>query len=273
MYKLLAGLLAAGSVFAQEPSAEETALRARVEQFYDLHKQKKFRQADALVHEDAKDAFFAKEKNAPLGYKIQSVTFGPDGKAAKVITMLDTNQIIQGMGVVRMPLPSLTYWVKDSANWFWAVPPPEIKNSPFGKWSDPSLAGKTDEQIRETQLKDLQKEAEETRKRIMGESGPVIIPDKPAVALSWLKPSTVVVLLENKAPGSFEVLVDGKSRPGLTATLEGRNMQPGQKMKMTIQWLPPKGAKKADRPAAPIFFNVRSPMINASTAVTVNFID
>ena len=80
--------LAAATAWAQQPSPEaaaaEAALRARVEQFFQLQVAKKYRQAEALVAEDSKDSYYEANKYNIKSFRIDKVEFLEGGTHARV---------------------------------------------------------------------------------------------------------------------------------------------------------------------------------------------
>src|SRR5580692_1418161 len=80
--------VAAVTAWAQQPSpavAEvEAALRARVEQYYQLQVDKKFRQAEAMVAEDSKDDYYNRAKQDIKSFSIQQIEFRRDNSRARV---------------------------------------------------------------------------------------------------------------------------------------------------------------------------------------------
>ncbi len=68
-------VLAMGQAPRKAPPKVEEALRTRIGQFYTLFQQGKFRQAEAFVAEDSKDAFYGMTKSRHLGFDIRSMSF------------------------------------------------------------------------------------------------------------------------------------------------------------------------------------------------------
>ena len=66
------------------PPEVEAALRARVEQFYQLEIDKKFRQAEAFVAEDTKDDYYNGSKPAIKASSIQKIEWSDNNTRARV---------------------------------------------------------------------------------------------------------------------------------------------------------------------------------------------
>ena len=90
--------------FQKAPPGVEEALHARVSEYYTLFGQSKFRQAEALVTEESKDAFYTMNKSRHMGFTISGVTFADDVKSARVLVTL--MMIMPMMEASPFPSPS-----------------------------------------------------------------------------------------------------------------------------------------------------------------------
>ncbi len=134
MMKLLLALVAVGLVFAQQPVSREELLRARVSEFWKAFEEKKYRKADALVLEEDKDDFFSWSKKQIFAQQKSDIKFSEDGKLAEVMTPVDTDEFMVGVGSMRITRPVLTYWKFQDDSWWWFSPKNVVRDSPFGKW-------------------------------------------------------------------------------------------------------------------------------------------
>ncbi len=129
-------LVACSLVSAQEPikiSAErEAALKQRVSKFWDGFVAAKYRQSDAFVSEESKDAFFSWPKKQIKGYKIDRIFYADDGKAAKVVTLVDTTMAMMGVGAMDIKQPVESWWREEADAWYWFQPKNETRATPFG---------------------------------------------------------------------------------------------------------------------------------------------
>src|SRR4051794_20209879 len=86
--RFLLPIAAVTTVWAQQQSPEaaqaEAELRARVDQFFQLQVDKKFRQAESLVADDSKDAYYDGNKYNIKGFKIDTIQLLDDNTRAKV---------------------------------------------------------------------------------------------------------------------------------------------------------------------------------------------
>src|SRR6266545_4652975 len=83
------GVLAQGNdPFQPKPPAEvDQALRARVQEFFDLHVKGQYRQAEELVAEDTKDYFYTHDKPKYLSCEISKIDYTDKfTKASAVVT-------------------------------------------------------------------------------------------------------------------------------------------------------------------------------------------
>ncbi len=123
-------------VFSQEPikiSAErEAALKQRVSKFWDGFVAAKYRQSDVLVSEESKDAFFSWPKKQIKGYKIDQIFYADGGKAAKVVTLVDTTMSMMGVGAMDIKQPIEAWWREEADGWYWFQPKNETRATPFG---------------------------------------------------------------------------------------------------------------------------------------------
>jgi hypothetical protein len=124
------------TAWAQQPSpasAEaEAALRARVEKFYQLQVDKKFRQAEELVAEESKDAYYNGSKLNIKGFSIQQIEWLDNNSRARV-SVKGKVVVSTVVGTQEFEMPALTSWKLESGQWFWYIDPELASRSPFGK--------------------------------------------------------------------------------------------------------------------------------------------
>jgi hypothetical protein len=128
--------VAAATAWAQQPSpvaAEaEAALRARVEQYYKLQVDKKFRQAEAMVAEDSKDEYYNRAKQDIKGFSIQQVEFLDNNTRARVTTKGRVVLREPHIGAQEFEFPLLTSWKIENGEWVWYIDPEISDRTPFG---------------------------------------------------------------------------------------------------------------------------------------------
>src|SRR3954463_4961584 len=85
--RFLLPIAAATTAWAQqspEAAQAEAELRARVDQFFQLQVDKKFRQAESMVADDSKDAYYDGNKYNIKGFKIDRIELLDGNTKAKV---------------------------------------------------------------------------------------------------------------------------------------------------------------------------------------------
>ncbi len=123
-------------------SAErEAALKQRVSKFWDGFVAAKYRQSDALVSEESKDAFFSWPKKQIKGYKIDQIFYADGGKAAKVVTLVDTTMAMMGVGAMEIKQPIEAWWREEADGWYWFQPKNETRSTPFGTMESNPASG------------------------------------------------------------------------------------------------------------------------------------
>src|SRR4051794_40974187 len=71
------------------PAAVDEALRARIQEFFDLHIKKQYRKAEELVAEDTKDYFYTHDKPTYISCEISKIDYTDHfTKASSVVTCL-----------------------------------------------------------------------------------------------------------------------------------------------------------------------------------------
>src|ERR1035438_7631535 len=71
------------------PKEVDAALRARVQEFFDLHVKGQFRKAEELVAGDTKDFFYSGNKPKYVSFEISRIDYSADFTRAKVLVMCE----------------------------------------------------------------------------------------------------------------------------------------------------------------------------------------
>jgi len=128
--------VAAATAWAQQPSpavAEaEAALRARVEQYYKLQVEKKYREAEAMVAEDSKDDYYNRAKQNIEGFSIQQIELLDNNSRARVTIKGKVTLRAAFLGAQQFEMPLLTSWKIENGQWVWWVDPETRGQTPFG---------------------------------------------------------------------------------------------------------------------------------------------
>jgi hypothetical protein len=225
-----------GGIFEKASPDVEQALRARVDYFYQAHKESKYRKADEVVHESAKDIFFGAEKVTFRDYKVVSVTWEDNYRKARVVVDMDTDFFFPGFGKMAVHRPLTSFWMADAGQWWWYVPKFDGKESPWGPlhpgpdapqsnkpedvWRDNAV---TPEQIRNT-----------------------VRPDKNEVTLQSHEESHAEVTIKSVFAGPVKLRLDAIDYPGITAKLDRTELNKDETAKLTFDFKPWSKAKKTD---------------------------
>ena len=111
----------------------DAALRSRVQEFYQLQVDKKFRQADEYVATDTKDFYFDTKKPDIQAFKIVGIQYAPDFHSAEVRLTTHTHVPIPGAFDNPMETVLISDWKIDGGKWCWYVDREKLLNTPFGR--------------------------------------------------------------------------------------------------------------------------------------------
>lgn len=225
----------ATDVFTKAPPAVEEALRERIQQFYQLHREGKFRQAEALVAEDTKDFFYSSNKPKYVSFKIDRIDWSEEFTKAKATVVCEMFVMVPGFAGKPLPVPTPSTWKVENGQWVWYVSEEARNATPFGQMKPgtggsgaaPSLPA----------LPTL----EEGIRLISRVSA-----DKSSVKLNTAEPSSDQVTITNEMPGAIKISVSAPEVPGLEIQAEP-SIEPGGKSIVTFRYKP--GNVK---PAAPV---------------------
>ncbi|HTS62338.1 MAG TPA: hypothetical protein VMH28_09945 [Candidatus Acidoferrales bacterium] len=211
--------------FNRPPAAVDSALRERIREFYDLHVQGKFRQADDLVAEDSKDYYFNSAKPKYLSYEIARIDYSDEFTRAKAVIMCEMYIMMPGFNdkPVKMPTPSA--WKLVDGKWYWYVDQAALRNSPFGRMTPgPAAASGQSNMPSATTPPVVNMSPEFLFKQIQV--------NKKEVSLS--PGESVEILVANSAPGAMGVSV--RAAPaGVEANLDKNSIGANQNSVLTIR--------------------------------------
>jgi len=212
--------MAATTAWSQQPSpaaAEaEAALRARVEQFYQLQVYKKFRQAEDLVAEESKDEYYNRAKQDIKGFSIQQIEFSDNNTRARVT--------IKGKVVIRTPffagqafdMPVLGSWKIENGQWVWYLDRELASQSPFGRINSPS--GETKGPVGN------QPPARMNIETLMN----LVTVDRTSVILNASN-SVETVMVSNDMPGAITLALTDPHLAGISVEVEKSDLKAGEK--------------------------------------------
>jgi hypothetical protein len=128
----------AASAWAQQQSnpaavQAEQALRDRVQQFYQLQTDEKYRQAESMVADDTKDDYYNGKKPKIKGFTVEKIDLNDDLTKAKVLIKAKVLVLMPGAGAQIFEMPTPTTWKLENGEWRWYIAPEAKVTTPFGK--------------------------------------------------------------------------------------------------------------------------------------------
>ncbi|MGD0774140.1 MAG: hypothetical protein ABSC05_15090 [Candidatus Solibacter sp.] len=230
LFALFAALASAqqNDPFKPKPPADvDAALRARVQEFFDLHVKGEFRKAEALVAEDTKDFFYSRNKPKYLSCELSRIDYTDNFTKANAVMVCEMYIMVPGFTDHPMKVPTPSAWKLIDGKWYWWVDQDALRDTPWGRMTPgpypvkggaapPSIAAlpTADSLFKQIQL------------------------DKNSVRL---KPGeSAEVTISNGAPGLTSLLLPG-TLSGVEAKLDRSVLQVGGKAVLTLRAA--KGAK------------------------------
>jgi len=127
----------AATAWAQQSSPDaakaEQALRERVQQFYQLQQDEKYRQAESMVADDTKDDYYNSKKPKIRSFSIEKVELTDDNTKAKVVVKFKLLFLVPGAGAQIFDMPTPTTWKLENGEWRWYISAEARAATPFGK--------------------------------------------------------------------------------------------------------------------------------------------
>ena len=213
----------AGSVAAEE---SKQALIGRVQQYYQMMVDKKYRQAEAFVADDTKEDYYGGKKPDIKGFDIMTVTVGQNGSTATVIIKAKVVTLMMGAGAQIFEMASPTNWKIENGLWCLYLPEEVRNGTPFGKMKNGSSA---------SGLADFMN-GKGRAPEVAALMGQVSI-DKTAVGLTRAKPEQSAII-QNGLPGPLDLRLDPHvaTIKGLTVTVDKVHLESGQKATVVVRW-------------------------------------
>ncbi len=204
----------------------------RVKDFYALHMEGKFRQAEAYVCADSKDAYYDSDKRRWQSAEILRINFEKDFKSATVVVTLGSEMRTR-VGAIAATFPMAGSWKLEDNLWCHHVPPPSAATvaTPFGP-------------MRQTG----------TDKGVSAAEAPVR-PD-PFSLISAFKVSKREFLLKgydnssdqadiyNGMPGQVRLDLQTAELPGLKMELSKKTLEAGEHATLKLTYSPPDKSPK-----------------------------
>lgn len=230
---LMCGLvpLSGQNLFNSPPPETEQALRNRIDEYYGLMKAGQFRQSDAYVAEESKDAYYEQEKRRIRGHEVVRINWEEGFQKAVAVVVIQTDLMIRGQKVAT-GAPFSTRWKLENGNWFLYFDT-TVRESPFGKWkADPGGAANAspEELLRNPNL-------------IFDK----IVLDKKVAELNSYEKSTDSIRIKNGMPGSISLSFQPTQiLPGFTYTIERETLDANEETNIVFEYDP--GERKGPKP-------------------------
>jgi hypothetical protein len=221
------------ALFQKAPPDVEEALRARIQKFYGLYMEGKFRAADALVAEDSKDAFYVAGKRKCRSIEIDTLKFSEDFSKADVFVSCDTDVLVEPVGLIRTQLPMRTRWKMLEGDWFWYVEPASDQGmqTPFGFFKPGTPNGPAAGMG--MPAAGMSVEALTSLVKV----------DRQQVSLDVNTKEGGRVVVTNTAPGGVSLALEPKEIPGFELALDKTALAQGQSAVLSIGYVPSKDRK------------------------------
>jgi len=216
------------------PPEIDAALRARVNEFFQLHVEGNFQKAWRMVADDTKDYYFGAGKQRYVSFRITGVRFLNDN-FTKASVDLETKQKmlkLEFQGAI-VPMPMTTQWKVENGEWVWYRDPDNPQLTPMGL-SDMEKVRQGVATPEDLQRMTSPEELERKAKEILKQSGV----DKHEVSMSPDKASTEVVKFHNGWPGYIKLEAAPLQVMGLTITIDKQDLKPSEDATVTISYKP-----------------------------------
>ena len=204
------------------PARVDAALRARVQEFFDLHVKGQFRKAEELVAEDTKDFFYSGNKPKYLSFEISRIEYSANFTKANVVMMCEQYIMMPGFADHPMKVPTPSTWKLENGKWCWYVDQDALRNTPWGRMTPGASPAKG--AAPPPSLASIPTSADFLYKQIQL--------DKTAVSLRAGESAEVTIV--NGAPGPVVVSVPA-ALPGLEAKLDKSTLPAGGKATLALR--------------------------------------
>ena len=129
---LCAGLCLAQGAADKPPAGVEEALRARINQYFQLLVDNKYRQAEDLVAEDSRDLYYNANKPKYVSFELKTIDYSDNFTRANASLFCETLVVIPGFAGRPIRLPVTSRWKLVNGEWFYYIDPDDVRRTPFG---------------------------------------------------------------------------------------------------------------------------------------------
>jgi hypothetical protein len=237
------GLPAQDTLFDKAPPAIDSALRARVKEFYDAHVEKRTVEIFDMVAKDSRQIFFDMEKPVMRSYEVKHVKYSDNFTKAVVLLSIDTDLVMLGFGRQKVIMPLQSTWKIVDGQWMWYVEPYDPEKgvkTPFGVMHK-GKTGESDADPKQSVLAGMA--SAPTLEQIQS----TVKQSAEKVELSSHQPSSAEVILTNTFAGKVQLGLEVEDLPGLNVRIDKLELEPGEQAKVTFDMKPQGTAKKPNR--------------------------
>ncbi len=225
---LLAAMVWAGqaqSIFRKAPPDVEEALLARVQQFYSLYEQAKFRQAEVVVAEESRDLYYGMSKVPIRGFHVENIEWADDFQSAKVL--VSCRYVTPRTATAEIYVPVTGNWTRRNGQWFLLIVP--RTTSPWGpmRFDDPS----------KSKPEPFQRPTVEA----VTTGGFRVVPEKLMFAGAGPGPVSRTVVISNNMPGPLRLEIEDTKLPGLALTLSDKTVPAKSQVTLQAKYNPEAG--------------------------------
>lgn len=217
---------------------KEAELKARVSKFWDGFVSGKYRQSDLYVAESAKEDFFAWPKKRIRGYTIDKIYYADKGKAAKVMSLVDTTFSMMGIGAMDIKQPIETWWQEEGGTWYWFRPPNELRDTPFGKMESGARPGEA------PLIPTGQMSATPTKAQIEALMS-AVKPDRQELHFTAGTAKTETISIKNGMPGVVTLMLDVPPSEEVLFEIDTLKVSRGASATLKVKYSPSKQAATA----------------------------
>ena len=233
MYRFFPLFLLIFTLSAQTPSLTldkppqdvDDALRARIKTFYDYHVARKYRLAEQLMTEEAKDDFYAMSKPDLKAFKIGNIDYSDNFTKAKVVIVGSMPVLLPMAGGKIMDMPFASYWKIENGVWCWYYNKTALLHTPFGDLK-PQDANSRNETASLPAPSNVSIESLQSAVKI----------ERSQIDLGVGKPQTVKVA--NTLPGPVSLTIDCARMPlaqsGISATFDKKDLKARETAVLTL---------------------------------------
>ncbi len=225
----------ADSTAVQPPAGQEDTLRARVKQYVEDCVNHKYRDAESLVGEESRDIFYDSGKPQYKSFDgVEKITWSENFTKAEV-------QLRAGMD---MPMGSVTLhahpllvmdWHLTDGQWYVHIPAPqEGVRMPWGGMVKmqpvPQGSAGPPPDMPALSPSDIKRKADQILNGVRV--------DHTVLDLESTKPGLAAFHVTNASPGPITLQLEAPDYPGLSVTLDKKQLLPNEQAVATVRWKP-----------------------------------